>query len=75
MLTTTDKTATTDLHLASYLVASGWTLERIEGPQGLRRFCFDKEIPTELVVKFRTSFEKRLLDANRNLKIALMTTT
>ena len=74
MLTTTDRTTTTDLHLASYLIASGWNLQAIEGTQGRRSFRFDKDIPLELVVKFRTSFEKRLLDANRNLKIALMQT-
>lgn len=51
---------TRDLQLASYLVASGFSLRTIEGPPGRRTFVFDREFPTDLVLHFHSSPEKRL---------------
>lgn len=64
---------TSDLQLASYLVATGYTLRSIEGPPGRRIFVFDCEISTDAVMRFHGSPERRVLDAHRALKIAVMT--
>ncbi len=65
---------TTDLQLAAYLVAHGYALRTIEGPAGRRIFCFDREIPGDEIMRFHSSDAKRVLDAFRSLKFALMTT-
>ena len=65
---------TSDLQLAAYLVANGYTLRGIEGPPGRRVFVFDREVPHDLLLLFHSSREKKALDAFRSLKFALMTT-
>ena len=64
---------TSDLQLATFLVANGYALRSIEGPPGRRVFIFDREIPSEVVMRFHCSAEKRLLDVHRSLKVAVMT--
>jgi hypothetical protein len=64
---------TSDLQLATYLLASGsYTLKGIEGVPGRRLFVFDREIPGDLIMRFQSSPEKRLLDVHRSLKASLM---
>jgi hypothetical protein len=65
---------TSDLQLATYLVANGYVLRTIEGAPGRRIFVFDRDIASDIVVRFHGSEAKRLLDVHRSLKVALATT-
>jgi hypothetical protein len=63
---------TTDLGLAAFLLTyHDFVLTEIAGPAARRRFRFDRPIPRDLVLRFQSSPERRLLDCVRNLKVAL----
>jgi hypothetical protein len=65
---------TTDLSVASYLVALGHPLLRIDGPRGRRVFVFEREAETDSFTYFQDTHPvsaRKLFGAYRDLKKAL----
>lgn len=68
---------TSDLQLASYLVATEHSLRRLEGPPGRRVFVFDGVSAADRFAYFQDTCRispRRLFNAHRDLKKALFET-
>jgi hypothetical protein len=63
---------TPDIGLCAYLLAyHDYTLRGLAGTPSRRLFILSKPIDPAVAAAFQTSRERRLLDAHRNLKVAL----
>ena len=74
-VTTTKEFPISDLHLASYLLALGYSLVKIDGPSHRILFVF-ADVPQEIIISFYREDAavnpRKLLDSLRNLRGLLL---